>query len=214
MSRDLTLVIETSIGGGSISLWEAGRLLESEVSGGKWAKSEELLKRIEDLCLNLGVTVRDVERIVCSKGPGSYTGIRVGLATAKGLARSTGKDFYAFSNADVLLSLAEDTESAAAVLDAGRDNYILCTRGEDGIEMSVLGSDVLLEKASRDGISTIIAAVADFERLKSTVADHGLKIKDASDNVNKALYELFREDPEAGRDQTPVYGREFKYRSD
>lgn len=213
MNPDLTLVIETSIGGGSVSLWEADRLLALDAAEGKGSQSEELLARIDDLFKGNGVNIRDVGWVVCSKGPGGYTGLRVGLATAGALARSIRKDLFAYSNVDVLLSFAKPEDSAAAILDAGRDSYLLCTNNKDGVEMSALGSSELVEIALERGITVMIAAVSNFGRLISTI-DESITVKNASDDLNSALYRYFKQNPEKGRDLNPVYGRELTMRGD
>lgn len=212
MSPDLTLVIETSIGCGSISLWETERLLKSEVSTVEMGRSEDLLARIDGLFKGLEFSIRDVERIVCSKGPGGYTGLRVGLATADGLARALQKDLYAYSNVDVLLSMARPGEAAAAVLDAGRDSYLFCAEGEDGLEISIVGSIELCEHALALGINAIIAAVSKYEGLLSVFENQNIEVRNASGSLNPALYKLFRQKPELGRDLNPVYGRELEMR--
>lgn len=77
--------------------------------------SEHLLPTVESLLLNSGLTIRDVDLVVANRGPGSFTGLRIGLATAKGISCATGipcvsipaHDLYAFihrtSSAPVLV---------------------------------------------------------------------------------------------------------------
>jgi tRNA threonylcarbamoyladenosine biosynthesis protein TsaB len=48
--------------------------------------SEKLMPAVSGLLLEAGLSGRDLDLIICSTGPGSFTGIRIGLATAKGLA--------------------------------------------------------------------------------------------------------------------------------
>jgi tRNA threonylcarbamoyladenosine biosynthesis protein TsaB len=86
--KDLILAIETAVLGGSISLLRDGAEIGS-ISGGKdISRSEDLLVNIADILKKSDATPRDIKLIAVSTGPGSYTGIRVGIATALGLKNS------------------------------------------------------------------------------------------------------------------------------
>ena len=87
------LAIESAIYGGSLCLLDSeGATLAETVDDADIARAEELLFNIDWLINQSGVSLRDVRRIVVSNGPGSYTGIRVGIATGLGLARSLNAD--------------------------------------------------------------------------------------------------------------------------
>jgi tRNA threonylcarbamoyl adenosine modification protein YeaZ len=80
--------------------------------------SERLLSLIADCLGELGLVPAQLDAVVCSAGPGSFTGLRIGVATAKGLC-------FALSRSLVLLSSLETLAEGAprpslAVLDAGR----------------------------------------------------------------------------------------------
>lgn len=64
---------------------------------------------IETLLNLLGMKVEDIDKFVISKGPGSFTGLRIGMTIAKTLAQATGKDLIAIST---LLALANNSSSA------------------------------------------------------------------------------------------------------
>jgi tRNA threonylcarbamoyl adenosine modification protein YeaZ len=80
------LAIESAIAGGSISLRsdgeEVGNWIGNEASV---SKAEDLLVNIDKLLEDHGLNVRDVDLVAVSAGPGSFTGIRIGIATALGL---------------------------------------------------------------------------------------------------------------------------------
>ena len=84
MSRILS--IETSIGVCSLALHEKGKLLalmelfQDNVHGSK------LVPCIKSLIEQSGFAMKDLDAIAVAQGPGSYTGLRIGVATAKGLA--------------------------------------------------------------------------------------------------------------------------------
>lgn len=64
--------------------------------------SQTLLPQIQRLLSDAGIAPRDIELIVCCLGPGSFTGVRIGLATAKGLAFGTRCALVGAANLDAL----------------------------------------------------------------------------------------------------------------
>ena len=90
MSRDLILGIESAIGGGSLAIYEAGKELASWTGEARVSRAEEILPNIDRMLNELDRRPKDLGTIVLSQGPGSFTGIRIGIATALGLCESLG----------------------------------------------------------------------------------------------------------------------------
>lgn len=88
MKPDTVLALESAIGGGSVALTAHGAPIANWHSLATVSRSEELLVRIAQLLDETGIERTQLLRIAVSNGPGSYTGLRIGLATAMGLARS------------------------------------------------------------------------------------------------------------------------------
>ena len=88
--------------------------------------SEELLPAIRRALGRAGVSLEGCERIAVCAGPGSFTGVRVGLATAWGIARARGIPLEAVSTLETLAEAARGSAvtSAAAFLDAGRGELV------------------------------------------------------------------------------------------
>ncbi len=87
----------------------------SAKSGGR---TTEILVAIDDACRAAGLGPRDLDAIAVGAGPGSFTGLRIGMATAKGIAFAAQKPLWAVSS---LATLAwGHTGRVAAVLDARR----------------------------------------------------------------------------------------------
>lgn len=79
------LSIETSTQICSIALHKNGVLIDAMVNDGKGAHSEFLVRMISDLLERCNVNPEGLSAIAVSEGPGSYTGLRIGVSTAKGL---------------------------------------------------------------------------------------------------------------------------------
>lgn len=105
------VAIETSGPVGSVCLAEDGRALAEERFHGAREHGRLLAPSLDVLFERLGWDRRrDVHRIAVSQGPGSYTGLRVGAAFAKGLAYATGAPLVGVPSLDVLAQNALDDE--------------------------------------------------------------------------------------------------------
>ena len=82
----IILAIDTTAITASVALLDEECVIASFDVHNKLTHSEKLLPMIDDLLSNSGYTVDDVDIIAVSRGPGSFTGVRIGVATAKGLA--------------------------------------------------------------------------------------------------------------------------------
>ncbi len=86
----VTLAIEAAIAGGSLSLIRDGEELGNWIGRSDVSKAEELLVNIDAMLTACGVSRHDIDLIAVSAGPGSFTGIRIGIATALGLKAGLG----------------------------------------------------------------------------------------------------------------------------
>lgn len=82
------LALETAIGGGSICVYRDNSEVAFIAGDDSVSRSEELLPNIKTLLARVGIKPADIDLVAVSRGPGSFTGIRIGLATALGLSRS------------------------------------------------------------------------------------------------------------------------------
>ena len=80
------LALETSAKAVSAALTENGKVLASGYQDTGLTHSRTLMPIVEHLMKNTGMTVQDCDAIAVAVGPGSFTGIRIGVAAAKGLA--------------------------------------------------------------------------------------------------------------------------------
>lgn len=81
----IVLAIECATGPLSVALYDGTGFLASYVSEKEQAKAEELTRAVEGALKTAAVQFHEVERVAVSNGPGSYTGIRAGIAFSQGL---------------------------------------------------------------------------------------------------------------------------------
>ena len=86
--------------------------------------SEQLLPIIKDLLKDAELKIRDLDLIVCSKGPGSFTGLRIGMSTAKGLSAGSGIPLVSVSSLDCFAFGLEFFNGVVVpVIDARKKRY-------------------------------------------------------------------------------------------
>jgi len=122
------LLIDTCGATGSVALAEATTILASASLPGRTA-SERLVATIKDLAERAGVPLQSLDAIGVVHGPGSFTGVRVGLSAAKGLCEALNIPLVAISRLAVLahLAAAPPGKRVDALLDAGRGDFYLGT---------------------------------------------------------------------------------------
>lgn len=105
----LILSIETSTPICSIALHRDGKLIDSESIEVAGAHAERLMLMIEDLLEGINIKASSLDAVAVSEGPGSYTGLRIGVSTAKGLAFAWDIPLIAISTMKVLAFAAQKT---------------------------------------------------------------------------------------------------------
>jgi tRNA threonylcarbamoyl adenosine modification protein YeaZ len=136
MTARRLLAIDTSGTNAVVALGEAdGSILAERRWPAGYRHGEELLTRIDEMVTAAGVSLADLGGIVVGTGPGAFTGLRVGLATAKGLAHGLGLAIAGVPTSEALLdaaSLAGKFERAQAVLllPAGPSDRVVVAAGK------------------------------------------------------------------------------------
>lgn len=119
------LALDTASPRPAVALWSDGRLFEEPLPGDRRA-SEDLLPAVRTVLARAGLSLRDCARIGVCAGPGSFTGLRVGLATAWGFGRAAGIPVEAVSTLEAIAEAARvpGLSRVVAALDAGRGDLV------------------------------------------------------------------------------------------
>lgn len=105
----ITVAIESAIGGGSISLLRGRSEVACWLGSSNISRAEDLLANIDALLTGNGIERGQIDLVAVSAGPGSFTGIRIGLATALGLTTGLG---IAMSSESALMAIARSSSAA------------------------------------------------------------------------------------------------------
>ena len=123
MGSSALLAFDTSIAVGSVAVGRGSGLLASTTLEDRREHASRLVPSIDKALERAGMRISDVGGIVVGEGPGSFTGVRVAAATAKGLAHALDVPVWPFS------SLA----AAALAEDAGPTRYVLFDARHDRV---------------------------------------------------------------------------------
>lgn len=140
----LILAADTTEAYGSIALADESAVREEVLLHAPEGFSHVLFGAIEAMLKRQDLRLRDIDLFAAASGPGSFTGVRVGLSAIKGLAEVCGKRVVAVSNLEVLASFGK-SGARVAVIDAHRGEVYAAVY--DGAGNSVVPAVVLpLEK--------------------------------------------------------------------
>ncbi len=119
----LILSLDSATESATCAILDHSRVLSEITFNYKKQHAQILMPMIHELFKNTGISIRDIDAFVASKGPGSFTGLRIGMATIKGLCQGTKKPFVTVSTLDSLAyNLAYTGGIICPLLDALRDN--------------------------------------------------------------------------------------------
>ena len=125
----MLLSFDTSLPVLSVAIVDDGLPLGSLILEGAGSRNEKLLPAVDWLLREVDRSLDDVSRIVVTRGPGSFTGVRIGLATAQGLAFSREIPLYAMSTHEAVMP---EGGSGMVIGDAGRGE-VYRTLFEEGV---------------------------------------------------------------------------------
>jgi tRNA threonylcarbamoyladenosine biosynthesis protein TsaB len=114
------LAIETATRAGSVALARGRKILRSVVGDATASHSNDLVSSVEKTLGDAGVRLADVDLFAVAVGPGSFTGLRIGLATVKSFAVCTGKPCAGVPTLAAIAHAAGQSERTVSLLPAGR----------------------------------------------------------------------------------------------
>ena len=151
----MMLAVETTAAVASVALLQEGVLVaEREADAGK-KHAETLLPLIDLLLEGNGVTISQIDLFAVDVGPGSFTGVRIGVSLVNALAFAAGKKVVAVNSLETLaLSAGETGRPVAAMIDARNGNAYaaLYQAGSTLIEPCAVQTEPFIAKLPQDVI--------------------------------------------------------------
>ena len=138
------LHLETSTKVCSVALSRLGELiaLEESVEEG-YSHGENLTLFIERALEKGGISINQLNGISVASGPGSYTGLRIGVATAKGLCYALKIPLIAIDSLTALVALDSSNKTKCAVIDARRMEVYNCFFDSNGNQLKEISADII-----------------------------------------------------------------------
>jgi tRNA threonylcarbamoyladenosine biosynthesis protein TsaB len=119
-TNPLILSLETATPGGSVFLGRGKLKLATRTGDPQVSHSNSLLRDISNCLEEAGVSLRDVDLFACASGPGSFTGLRIGIATLKALAVTLRRPCAGIPTLEAIAYAAGPSRATVALLPAGR----------------------------------------------------------------------------------------------
>lgn len=124
------LNIETATTVCSVSVSKNSEILAVKELDNGFTHAENLHLFIEETLINAGITIHQLNAIAVSKGPGSYTGLRIGASAAKGLAYALGIPLIALDTLMIMTAMAKEKSGSSKLfcpmIDARRMEVYTC----------------------------------------------------------------------------------------
>jgi tRNA threonylcarbamoyladenosine biosynthesis protein TsaB len=180
-SAERMLLIDTCGEGAGVAVSVGETLVAVEnlpASGG----SAEIVEAVRRVLLRAGLSLAELSAIGVVSGPGSFTGVRVSMAAAKGFSEAAGVKMVTVSRLQVLREAA-GPDTVLVALDAGRGEYYIA----DALGREWLGTTEDIQDAANDR-EVVVAE----DRLASRLTDASVRVRTRALSVEDALPPLLR----------------------
>ncbi len=157
------LSIETSTELCSVAISQGTEVIKESVVNQPKAHAKILAPMIDEILKISGIPLEECDAVVVSSGPGSYTGLRVGVSTAKGLCYGAKKPLISVGSLDILANLAviehnKNTDliprNIIAMIDARRMEVYSAIYSADGERLSAVEAVIIDEKSYHDTLES------------------------------------------------------------
>lgn len=146
----LILHLETATRACSVALSEQGRLIAiKEVADESFVHGEQLTLFVQEVMNDSGKGLNELDAVSVSAGPGSYTGLRIGAATAKGLCYALGVPLIAIDSLHALAAIVREEypdHSLCPMIDARRMEVYTCLLDPNYLELIPVDAVVVDEQ--------------------------------------------------------------------
>ena len=191
----LILLIETATKSCSVSLASDDKIIatKQEVNE-QYSHAEKLTVFIAELFKNQDFTIQDLDAVAVSKGPGSYTGLRIGVSTAKGLCYALDIPLVAISTLRAMafgMAKKEESDLYCPMIDARRMEVYNAFFNAENKEIRGVQADIINEKSYQKELEKSVLFFGDgAEKCKAIIRHKNAKFLDGIYPTSKDMLSL------------------------
>lgn len=193
----ISLLIDTCTKNVCIALFKDKSLLDKVIHSNQIDLSGNFMVLVSNILSKNNIKIEDIDKFFVAVGPGSFTGIRIGVTCAKVMAWALKKDVIPFSSLELLASVNNNADYIVPLIDARRgyvftgvyDNHLNCIMNDDYIKL-----DDLLKKMGTDKSITFVS-LDNFD-LETYLPEY---------NVNKVIEKHYNDTPINPHSLNPNY---------
>lgn len=220
----LILCIETGTDICSVAIARDGRLISLRESDKGRDHARNVALYVEEILAESGITADELDAVAVGKGPGSYTGLRIGVSFAKGLCYALKIPLIAIDSLESLARIAVEDHEAGLIAVEGWDSARLCPM-IDARRMEVYAevfntdlaalSDVVAEVVTNESFAEHIGPQGEFlifgngaEKCVDVLPKDGVRFIDVSPSA-RGLCSIAQEKLDAGQTEDIAYFEPF-----
>jgi len=184
MEKINILGIETSTSHCSVAMFQNGDLMAERLLTEEGSHSKMLTILIQEVCEASGLALANLHAVAVSNGPGSYTGLRIGLSTAKGLCYGNDIPLICLPTLHILAEPIRKLypgKRYCPMLDARRMEVYTCLLDENGKELLPTQAKILTEDFLAEEKETIIAFGNGSHKWQSVQKNPAIHFEDSND---------------------------------
>lgn len=172
------LAVDTATAACSVALLDSSAMISRfEILGRGHA--ERLMPMVAEVVAEAGVSLLEMQAFAVTVGPGAFTGLRIGLAAARGLALAAGRPCFAVTTLEAIAAQVSDDERAGrsllVALETGRGDYYAAVRRPDQPHLSppvIVGDDAAAGVLPTDG--AVLVAGDGAESVAAALSGRGI----------------------------------------
>ncbi len=161
----ITLGINTSLSTAEVVVLKNDNILAMDTDTQPFSQATSITSLLHNVLLDSHISFKEVDLLACSIGPGSFTGIRIGLAAAKGLKMALQKPLLGINIFEAIAYGYKD-EAISVLIDSLRDDFFCQQFNEQG---QTLTEPFLIEKDNFDSLSGRLIYAEEQENITSNL---------------------------------------------
>lgn len=159
------LSIDTSSKICAVAILQDENLIKENLIDNGQTHSEKLMPMIKEILTCTELSLKDIDLIVCDKGPGSFTGIRIGIATVKAFADSLNIPCIGISSLEALCFNVKTNGLICSMIDARNENvYWSCFENKNG-------KYILKHEFAVDSLDSVLETLTNYNTPITFVGD-------------------------------------------